>query len=174
VVAVVAPSCAPKLPLWAAAASTEVAAPEAVQPVKLPVSKPPLTTGLVLGAVTVRLTVAVWVLLPPVPVTVMVEVPVAAEAATVMVIVELPEPGAAIEVGLKATVTPVGWPEAESATAELKPPATVVVMVTLPAVPWVIVAEVGDAAMVKSGLVTVRVTVAVCVVLPPVPVTVMG
>ena len=96
------------------------------------------------------------------------------DAATVMVIVELPEPGAAIEAGLKATVTPVGWPEAESATAALKPPETVVEIVTLPAVPWVIVVEVGDAAMVKSGAVTVRVTVAVWVVLPPVPVTVMG
>ncbi len=75
---------------------------------EVPVSKPPLTTGLVLGAVTVKATVAVWVVLPPVPVTVMVEAPVAAEEATVMVIVELPAPGAAIEVGLKATVTPVG------------------------------------------------------------------
>ncbi len=151
-----------------------MAAPEAVQPLKLPVSKPPLTTGLVPGAVTVRLTVAVWVVLPPVPVTVMVELPAAAEEATVMVIVEVPEPGAAIEVGLKATVTPVGWPEAESAIAELKLPEIVVVMVTLPEPPWAIVVEVGDAEMLKPVLVTVRVTVVVWVELPPVPVTVMG
>ncbi len=74
---------------------------------------------------------------------------------TVMVIVELPEPGAAIEVGLKATVVPEGWPEADSATALLKPPETVVVMVTLPEPPWAIEVEVGEAAIVKSAVLVV-------------------
>jgi hypothetical protein len=45
--------------------------------------------------------------------------------------VEVPDPGAAIEVGLKVTVTPVGCPLAERAIEELKPPATVVVIVEL-------------------------------------------
>src|SRR5260370_16879320 len=67
-----------------------------------------------------------------------------------MVIVELPEPGAAIEVGLKATVVPEGWPEADSATALLKPPETVVVMVTLPEPPWGIDVEAGEAEIAKS------------------------
>ena len=72
------------------------------------------------------------------------------EAPTVMVIVELPEPGAAIEVGLKATVTPVGWPEADSEMALLKLPETVVEMVTLPEPPWAIEVEDGEAEIVKS------------------------
>src|ERR1700688_1972477 len=67
-----------------------------------------------------------------------------------MVIVELPAPGAAIEVGLKATVVPEGWPEADSATALLKPPETVVEIVTLPAPPCGIVVEDGEAEIVKS------------------------
>jgi len=55
--------------------------------------------------------------------------------ATVMVMVEVPEPGAAMEVGLKPTVTPVGWPVADKAIAELKPPETVVVIVEVPLLP---------------------------------------
>ena len=74
------------------------------------------------GAVTVSETVVVCVWLPPVPVTVIVYVPVAVVEATAIVIVEVPEPGAAMDVGLKVTVTPVGWPLADNATAELKPP----------------------------------------------------
>jgi hypothetical protein len=53
-------------------------------------------------------TEAVCVIPPPVPVTVIGYVPVAVEAATVIVIVDEPEPGAAIEAGLKETVTPEG------------------------------------------------------------------
>jgi antitoxin (DNA-binding transcriptional repressor) of toxin-antitoxin stability system len=37
---------------------------------------------------------------------------------------EVPEPGAAIEAGVKLEVTPDGTPVAESATAELNPPET--------------------------------------------------
>ena len=72
----------------------------------------------------------VWVVLPPVPVMVTVEVPRVAVEETVKVSVELPEPGAAIEAGLKEAVTPAGRPEAESAMAELKPPETAVVIVS--------------------------------------------
>ena len=46
-----------------------------------------------------------------------------------------PEPGAAIDAGLNETVTPDGWPEAESATALLKPPETAVVTVEPPEEP---------------------------------------
>jgi hypothetical protein len=106
---------------------------------------------------------------------VIVEVPAVAVEATLMFIVALPEPGAAIEAGLKETVTPVGWPEAESATAELKPPETVLEIVELPAAPFAIETALGDAEIAKLGvgtLVTVRLTVVVWVVLPPVPVMV--
>src|ERR1700733_15125615 len=141
-----------------------------------PFSKPGLPISCVMPPpVTVRVTVAVWVLLPPVPVMVIVETPVAAVEATVMFIVELPEPGAAIEAGLKETVTPDGWPVAERATAELKPPETAVVIVELPAAPLAIDTALGEAEMVKSGVateLTVRATVAVWVVLPPTPVMV--
>src|SRR3954470_14372135 len=105
--------------------------------------------------VTVRLTVVVWVTLPPVPVMVTVEVPRVAVEETVKVSVELPEPGAAIEAGLKEAVTPAGRPEAESEMALLKPPETAVVTVTLPEPLCAIDAEPGAAAMVKSGVVVV-------------------
>ena len=41
---------------------------------------------------------------------------------TVMVMVELPEPGAAIGLGLKLTVVPDGTPDADRLMALLKPP----------------------------------------------------
>src|ERR1017187_8540803 len=88
--------------------------------------------------------------------------------------VEDPEPGAAIGAGLNAAVVAVGSPDALRAIAELKPPETVVVIVTVLVLlaPWT-ETEVGEAAMVNAGTVTVRDTVAVCVVRPPVPVTVI-
>jgi len=72
-------------------------------------------------------------------------VPVAVVEATVKVIVELPAPGAAIGVGVKLTVTPVGWPLAVKATAESKPPETVVVIVELLPLPCTTVREEGEA-----------------------------
>lgn len=128
------------------------------------------------AAVTVSDTVAVWVIPPPVPVMVMVDVPVAAVEATVKVNLDVPEPGAAMDVGLKAAVTPVGRPEADNAIAELNPPETVVVMVDVPVLPCATETDVGDAASVKAGTgaeVTVSEMVAVCVIPPPVPLTVM-
>jgi hypothetical protein len=106
-------------------------------------------------AVTVRETVVVRVRPPPVPVTVIVYVPVAVVEATAMVMVELPEPGAAMEVGLKVTVTPAGWPAADKATAESKPPETPVVMVDVPLLPCTTETEAGEAEMVKLGVVDV-------------------
>lgn len=72
-----------------------------------------------------------------------------------MLMVEVPEPGAAMEAGLKVTVTPVGWPDAVSAMAELKPPETAVVMVEEPLPPWTTETELGEAEMVKLGLLEV-------------------
>jgi hypothetical protein len=52
-----------------------------------------------------------------------------------IVIVELPAPGAAIVAGAKLTVVPAGAPVALSPTAALNPPETVVVTVTVPDAP---------------------------------------
>ena len=51
---------------------------------------------------------------------------------TAMVIVDAPEPGDAIGLGLKLTVAPEGIPEAERLIALLKPPLMVAVMVEFP------------------------------------------
>jgi hypothetical protein len=107
-------------------------------------------------------------------VIVTVDVPVAVEAPTVIVMVDEPDPGAAIEVGLKPAEAPVGSPDAESEIAELKLPDIVVDIVEVPELPCLIDTEEGDAVMLKSALdaVTVRLTVVVCVLPPPVPVIV--
>lgn len=68
-----------------------------------------------------------------------------------MVIVDAPEPGAAMDVGLKVTVTPVGWPVADNAIAESKPPEITVVIVEVPLLPCTTETEVGEAEMVKLG-----------------------
>jgi len=49
-----------------------------------------------------------------------------------MVMVELPEPGAGIVLGLKLTVVPDGAPDADRVMALLKPPLMVVVIVEVP------------------------------------------
>ena len=123
-----------------------------------------------------RVTVVVWVTLPPFPVTVIVEVPVLALRFTVIVMVDVPEPGAAIGLGLKLAVTRDGRPLADKVIAELKPPEIVVVIVDFPELPLATVIDEGEALMVKLGLVpvTVKETVVVATVLPEVPVTVMG
>ena len=102
--------------------------------------------------------------------------PVLALRETVSVKFYEPEPGAAMEVGLKLPVTPEGRPVADKATAALKPPETVVVTTTYPLWPRRSEPDVGETEMVKAplpGAVTVSETVAVCVTPPPVPVTVM-
>jgi hypothetical protein len=87
------------------------------------------------AAVTVNAIVVVCVTVPPVAVTVTVAGPVVAVLLAESVSVELPLPGAAIDVGLNVAVTPAGSPDAVSDTAELKPPLTVVEIVELPEVP---------------------------------------
>jgi len=79
------------------------------------------------------------------------DVPVTAVLLTVNVSVELPLPGAAIEVGLKTAVTPVGNPDAVSDKAELKPPLTAVEIVVVPELPCVTDRLAGDAVTVKLG-----------------------
>ena len=71
------------------------------------------------------------------------------EAVTVMV--EEPDPGAAMELGLKVMVRPLPSPEAESEIAELKPPETAVVTVELPEALLATVMEPGEAERVKLG-----------------------
>ena len=94
--------------------------------------------------------------------------------ARVRVTVDVPEPGAAMDAELKLTVTPVGWPEAVKAIAELKPPETAVVIVLVPVAPCTTERAAGEAAMVNAdGAVTVSETVAVWVSPPPVPVMVI-
>ena len=114
--------------------------------------------------------VKVWVLPPPVPVTVKVLVPVGAPPRTVTTIVDVPEPGAAIEEGLKLTVTSLGTPDADKEMAESKPLPTLVVMAELEELPQVRFNELGAAPRVKSPVpppppppvvVTVKVTVVV-------------
>ena len=73
--------------------------------------------------------------------------PAAVVEATAKVTVEVPEPGAAIDAGLKLTVTPEGAPDAVRATAELNPPETVVVMVDVPLLPAATETAVGEAEM---------------------------
>ncbi len=69
-----------------------------------------------------------------------------------MDIVELPAPGAAIDVGLNVTVTPVGCPLAVKATAALNPFDTVVVIVDAPLPPCTTETEPGDAEIAKLGV----------------------
>jgi hypothetical protein len=124
----------------------------------------------------VRETVVVFVLPPPVPVMVVVYVPLRARELTVSLRVDVPDPGAAMDAGLKLAVTPLGIPLADKATAESKPPVMVLVMVELPELPLDMVSEVGDALRVKlapAWAVTVKETVVVCVTPPPVPLTVI-
>jgi len=134
---------------------------------------PPL--GGPLLVVTVKVTVVVCVIPPPIPVTVMGYEPVETEPPTAIVIVEFPEPGFGIGLGLKDTVTPAGWPEADNVTAELNAPVRALVIVDVPLEPWPTDTVLGEGERVNVGPVTtVKVTVAVLIISPPVPVTVIG
>jgi hypothetical protein len=100
--------------------------------------------------VTVSETVVVSVVLPDVPVTVMLYVPATADEATVRVMVEFPAP--VIEVGLKATVTPEGWPDADNVTGESNPSLTVLVMMEVPELPCATETEPGEAERLNPGV----------------------
>ena len=74
-----------------------------------------------------------------------------------IVIVELPDPGAGIGFGLKLTVVPDGTPEADRVIALLNPPLIAVVIVDVPWLPCPTLREAGEAAIVKFACaVTVR------------------
>ncbi len=77
----------------------------------------------------VRVRVAVTVLPPPVAVILMGKVARAAEEAAVTSISVVPEPGAAMGLGEKLTVTPDSIPVAVKEMGALNPPETVVVTV---------------------------------------------
>ena len=124
---------------------------------------------------TVSATVAVCVLPPPVPVMVMVNVFSAAVVPTLTVIVDVPEPGAAIDLGLKVTFCAPPAPAADNVIAESKLPRAAVVIVAVPDAPRATVSAMGNALILQSALtdeVTVRLIVVVCVTPPPTPVTV--
>ena len=74
------------------------------------------------------------------------------EEATANVTVDVPEPGTAIDAGLKLTVTPEGTPDAVRAMAELNPPEIAVVMVDVPLLPAAAETVAGDAEIVKAGV----------------------
>ena len=105
----------------------------------------------------------------------MVLLPGVAPERTVIFIVDVPEPGATVDEGVKLTVTPDGMPDAENAIAALKPPETVVVIVEVPELPQLRASDTGEALMVKSPPlltdVTFRETMVVSTMLPLVPVT---
>ena len=73
--------------------------------------------------------------------------PGAVDEPTVIVMVEVPAP--VIDVGLKPTVTPVGWPVADKEMMPSKPPVTELVMVEVPEFPCSIVSELGEAERLK-------------------------
>lgn len=76
---------------------------------------------------------------------------------------------------MKLTVVPDGIPEADRLTELLKPLVMLVVIVEVPWFPWATLTAAGVAAIVKLACaVTVRFTVVVCLIPPPLPVTVMG
>lgn len=71
-----------------------------------------------------------------------------------MVKVDVP-PGAAIDVVLRLSVTPAGWPLAVKATAESNPPIALAVMVEAPLLPCTTETEAGEAERAKVGDVAV-------------------
>jgi len=121
-------------------------------------------------------TVVVCVTPSPVAVIVIVWFPINAFLLTLTVMIELPEPGAAMELGLKVTVCRPPSPVADKEIAESKPPDTRVVIVEVPEPGLVTLIVAGDALRVKPSDVaplTVNDTVAVSVVLPDFPFTVI-
>lgn len=94
-----------------------------------------------LAALTVRLSVVVWLRLPDVPVTVMVEVPVAAVLLAVSVRTD----------EANDAVTPEGKPDAAKVTVPLKPPTGVIVIDDFPLLPCVSETLPGVADKLKSG-----------------------
>lgn len=122
------------------------------------------------AGLTVRVTNAVLVKLPDVPVTVIVAVPVVAVplADSVSVLTS------AVLLGLNEAVTPLGRPEADKVTSPLNPFNGVTVIPLVPVLPCTTLMLDGDAAREKLGAgLTVSETEVVVLRLPEVPVIVM-
>jgi hypothetical protein len=99
----------------------------------------------------VSVTVVVWVVPPPFAVTVMVCFPTLAFLPALTVMVDAPDPGAAIELGLKVTVWALPCPEADKVITELKLPETVAVICDVPDAFLATVMEPGEAEMEKPA-----------------------
>jgi len=125
---------APVLPTWAAkepvctgvVTIVGVTPPLVVQPLNVPVSKPPLVTT-VAPPVTVSDVVALWLVAELVPVTEIVEVPFGVVDEVATVIVE--EPPEVIGLALKLAVAPLGRPLALRLTLVAEPDVIAVVTV---------------------------------------------
>ncbi len=89
--------------------------------------------------------------------------PISVVDPTVIVITEVPAPGAPIVEGLKLMVVPVGAPLADNEIELLNPPLIVVVSVDVPCVPCITLKDDGEAEMENvDPAVTVRDTVVDC------------
>ena len=106
--------------------------------------------------------------------------PAGTELATLIPTCEVPEPGAAIDVGLIRSDTPAGCPEALREMELLKLPAAAVVTLNAAPAPWVMLRAAGVALRVKSLEptgeldVTIKVRVAECVAPFPLAVRLSG
>ena len=95
----------------------------------------------------VNVIAVVWVRVPDVPVTVMVDVPVVATLLAFRVsVLEV-----VAELGLNVAVTPFGGVEADKLTLELKLLSLFTVMVVVPLFPRAMLRLVGEADRLKSG-----------------------
>jgi hypothetical protein len=143
---------------------------------ELPIAVPCPTnlTPIEAAFVTVRLTFAVWVRLPLVPVIVSVDVPTGVVPLVVTVNVDVPDP--VTVAGEKLAVAPVGIPLALNVTTPLNPFNAPTLVVYVAAFPSTTVSVAGVTPRLKFGgggtAVTVRLTFAVCTRLPLVPVIV--
>jgi hypothetical protein len=113
----------------------------------MPVTGTPLVSvGVLLGALTVRVAAAEWVVAPDVPVIESAAAPVVVVAVVVMVSVD--EPPAVTLAGLNAPVAPEGRPVTESATLWVLPLTAVVETVNVAEAPCTTVADDGETATV--------------------------
>jgi hypothetical protein len=139
--------------------------------VKRPDANCPASCSALRYSKTSTVTVAVLVKPPPEASTVILWLPSFVDPPILIVIFDVPAPGAGMVAGLKVT------PDAavDKAIAESKPPLTVVVIVTTELPPRTMLTDEGEAVIVKLrvGETTASKTVVVSVVVPAVPFTVI-
>src|ERR1019366_4457064 len=150
------------------------ATPPATSVLPIAVPSPPNLIPIAAAFATVRVTLALWVKLPLVPVIVSVDVPSGVVELVVTVSVEVPEP--VTVAGEELAVAPAGSPLALSVTTPLNPFSAPMLVVKVVAFPTTTVCELGVAVRLKFGggwvAATVKLTLAVWVKLPLVPVIV--